>query len=220
MANTARKSANGTEKPANGTEPEIEQVSGTETANGTGEPTTGEPTESSTSESTSGTSFEFGDTPTGEPVKRGRGRPRKTENIGATSQGKTTSKKKSKSDAKQAAKVVMDMLQGMTTVALQKDTSFNEFEKMLIEPSLSTVLEDMDDSAFERYGKILNPLVLALGFGIWGFRIMPKVEPKRKANNNANINAEVQQNPTENVSSSYHDDIVNNGYQTGANLFD
>lgn len=160
-------SDNGTVEPIGTVEPST----GNDNGNGTGSGITAD--NGTGNNSTSGSAdFEFRNNT--EPTeKRKRGRPKGSSNTEAKTASTKTSKKK-EVDSDKAAKFLMQRLTKLSSMILDKDTSFNEEETFLIEPSLSSILEDMNFDAVEKYSKIINPLVLLFGLGMWYIRIAPK----------------------------------------------
>lgn len=130
-------------------------------------------------------SLGIGEQDTSERPRRGRGRPRKEGNNESVKTRSTKTAKAPSKEDKDRAKTItakfMETAEKFGSEATGKDASFSDFERTLIEPSLTNILADVNTSAFDRYGKILNPLVLLFGLFIWFFRIQPK-EVKRNVN--------------------------------------
>ena len=63
------------------------------------------------------------------------------------------------------------------------DATLAEHERALIEPALTRVIDRASPEALERLSAISDPVMIAVGVGLWGMRVLstrlPK-EPKRR----------------------------------------
>lgn len=138
-------------------------------------------------------------TGTGEPIKRKRGRPRKTEkiisendtqNFDVSEQKKRGRPKKStsKTEAIQTTALILGMLETASSVMLNKDTTLNDFERGLIEPNLQNLIERSSFGAIEKFNKIVEPALIVGGLVLWLSRVAKPVTVNRKNENSGGQN--------------------------------
>lgn len=88
-------------------------------------------------------------------------------------------KRLSKRDkAEIAAQATIAKLEQFASRMLQEPAPMDEFERMLVEPSLTSILAEMDTDALERFNWILTPGMLLFGLGLYGYSILSRASEK------------------------------------------
>lgn len=95
-------------------------------------------------------------------------------------------------EAKPAASMLVGTVEMFAVVAIGSEARFNPMERGMIEPSLARILSRMPQESIERFGSILDPLMLAVGFGWWGLRIKAQQVEKR-VKLNSDVEAAIQE---------------------------
>lgn len=83
----------------------------------------------------------------------------------------TTKKSISVDDAKVTANMLLMMLQTLAVNLAGSDASLNTFERQLIEPTLTRILQ-RGTGPSEKIAAYIDPLTLMIGFTMWGSRIL------------------------------------------------
>lgn len=175
-----------------------------------------------------GSSTEYGNNTILQPTPnqtRGRGRPKgsrnKTsnnqetislqdeevkfdKNANVNSNSKVKSKKSnakllSEEEVSNTSQFILTTIQTLAVQMVGEEAAFNNIETMLLSISLPQYLATLEVSTIDKTTKLLYPIALLAGFGMYGLRISNVVLEKRKAE---------QQKRKENVSGS------NNGYDS------
>lgn len=79
------------------------------------------------------------------------------------------------------------MLNGMAIAAAGPEATIQPNEKMLIETGLTRTLARATPKQIEKYGAILDPLMIGFGFVLWGKRIvrLNSINQQQKATDTA-----------------------------------
>lgn len=96
-------------------------------------------------------------------------------------------------DARQTTTALLQFAQLGAVATLGPVAAFTPLEIGLIEPAAVRILSRMDASAVARYGALADPLVLAVGLGMWGLRVWTAHSAATRA---ASANPESGQRPT------------------------
>lgn len=74
-------------------------------------------------------------------------------------------------DAQTTAMMLLMMLQTMAVNLAGSDASLNTFERQLIEPTLTRILQ-RGTGPSEKIAAYIDPATLLIGFSMWGMRIL------------------------------------------------
>jgi len=132
---------------------------------------------------------------------RGRGRPRKSAGPSAQKAGRpndpirlrvdevsrapkreraatpTKAKPGDDGDATQASTALLQLVELAALATVGPAGAFTPIERAMVEPSMVRILARMDAATVARYGALADPVVLCLGLGMWGLRIMASRKP-------------------------------------------
>lgn len=67
---------------------------------------------------------------------------------------------------------LLDLVQLAAMATVGPHAALNPIERGMVEPAAVRILARMDDAAVARYGALADPIVLAMGLGLWGMRIV------------------------------------------------
>jgi hypothetical protein len=118
------------------------------------------------------------------PKKRGRP-PKKAEGTQARTQSvKTQTRRRNtkvtrRKEAEETVALLLTMADTIAQTSVGPDAAMNIVERMMIEPSLTRLLENTSDVAIERAMSISTPLILAVGVGMWGLRVNKLIQDKQ-----------------------------------------
>lgn len=73
-------------------------------------------------------------------------------------------------DATQATTALLQLAELAAVATVGPHAALNPIERAMVEPALIRTLARMDAATVARYGALADPIVLALGLGMWGFR--------------------------------------------------
>lgn len=85
--------------------------------------------------------------------------------------GRKAAQIKAEQDAKAVTPALVGMMESMAVMTIGPEAKFAPMERAMIDPSLARILARMPKESIDKFGGMLDPMVLALGLGMWGLRI-------------------------------------------------
>jgi hypothetical protein len=82
---------------------------------------------------------------------------------------------KSKAEGKETAQMLIEMLNSVLETSMGTEAQLNRNERGFIEPPLGRLIDKYSPSQIEKFSLIADPLLLAVGLGIWFMRVRNNV---------------------------------------------